>query len=281
MLQSPEAQLAYLGFQLIQPSPPLMPYVRSYWYFRREARLNIYHEEAMHPTGGYGILFNFGDRLSLEGDPLNPPVLLDGTNTVSRRLGFIGQVDLMGIRFREGGAFPILGIPLFELRNALNVLDALSDASLLRLHSQLSEVQALPDRVNFIEDWLLKRLSLGRERSVLIPASLARLRGEIVGVRQGYQLSSIPQVVHDLNISQRQLEHLYQTQVGITPKEYIRLQRVEIARLALKQQKQSNTRLAADLGYHDQAHFIRDFKAVVGLTPYSYMLRKHRASTTD
>ncbi|MCB1636320.1 MAG: helix-turn-helix transcriptional regulator, partial [Xanthomonadales bacterium] len=29
-------------------------------------------------------------------------------------------------------------------------------------------------------------------------------------------------------------------------------------------------RLAADLGYADQAHFIRDFKVAVGQTPASY-----------
>lgn len=31
--------------------------------------------------------------------------------------------------------------------------------------------------------------------------------------------------------------------------------------------------LAADLGYSDQAHFIRDFKALVGSTPLAYQLR--------
>jgi AraC-like DNA-binding protein len=30
------------------------------------------------------------------------------------------------------------------------------------------------------------------------------------------------------------------------------------------------SRLAADLGYFDQAHFIKDFKAIVGLTPAEY-----------
>jgi hypothetical protein len=58
----------------------------------------------MHPTGGFGIVFNFGDPLSLDAQPLATPVFLDGTNTVSRRLSFVGQVDVMGIQFHAGGA---------------------------------------------------------------------------------------------------------------------------------------------------------------------------------
>jgi AraC-like DNA-binding protein len=54
---------------------------------------------------------------------------------------------------------------------------------------------------------------------------------------------------------------------------------VERARLALKQMSgQTTTTLAADLGYYDQSHFIREFDAVIGMTPYAYMKRNHKQS---
>jgi transcriptional regulator GlxA family with amidase domain len=75
--------------------------------------------------------------------------------------------------------------------------------------------------------------------------------------------------------SQRQLERLYQNQVGISPKQYSQLLRVETARLVLGQMNKSSTaNLAAELGFYDQSHFIREFSAVIGLTPYAYMKRK-------
>ncbi|GAB4519312.1 MAG: helix-turn-helix domain-containing protein [Anaerolineae bacterium] len=275
MHQTPETQLAYLGFQLIPASPLLQPYISAYWVFQRASPLSTYHEEAMHPSGGFGLVFNFGSRPRYGMHTLESPVFLDGVNTITRHLGFIGHVDMMGIRFREGGAFPFLRIPLVELQNTIDVRVALNDVSLLHLHEQLAETPSRTARIHLLERWLLDRLTRGKAHNPLVAASLAYMREEIALLPQGYRLSSIPRLADNFGISQRQLEHLYRIQVGITPGAYMRLQRVQMARLALKQKRQSNTRLAADLGYHDQAHFIREFRSVVGITPYAYMVRKH------
>jgi AraC-like DNA-binding protein len=265
----PEIQLAYLGFQLISPSRVLQPYIRSYWHFRRETPLLTARQEYMHPTGGFGIVFNFGDALRLDAQAIADPIFLDGVNTISRKLSFLGHVELMGIRFREGGAYPFLGIPLHELRNELPLLDVLDRPSLLRLHARLYEAESLPARINLLEEWLMGRLALGKARNVLIPASLTMLRA-----KEG-QLP-IPELAQKLAISQRQLERLYRSQVGLSPKQYAQLLRVETARLALKHLRgQTLTWLANDLDFYDQAHFIREFKAVIGLTPSAY-LRHHR-----
>jgi AraC-like DNA-binding protein len=267
MPQTPESQLAYLGFQLISPSELLRPYVRSYWYFRREIPLSAYHEEFMHPTGGFGLVFNFGDTLRLDAQPVVEPVFLDGVNTVSRKLGFLGQVELMGVRFYEGGAYPFLGVPLNELRNEMALLDTLEKPDLLTFQARLHEAKSLSARLNLLEEWLVGRLLRGKERNGIIPASLTMLRDT-----RGHR--PIPELAQELAISQRQLERLYQSQVGMSPKQYAQLLRVETARLSLKQMNgQTTTTLAAALGYYDQSHFIHEFGAVIGLTPYAYMKR--------
>lgn len=226
----------------------------------------------MHSSGGFGIVFNFGDKLRLDAQVVVEPIFLDGANTVSRKLGFLGQVELMGVRFYEGGAYPFLGVPLIELRNELTLLDALDRPGLLRLHARLHEAESLPARINLLEEWLLGRLGLGKERNALIPASLTMLRE-----REGHV--PIPALAQEFAISQRQLERLYQSQVGMSPKQYSQLLRIETARLALKQMnEQSTTRLAVDLGFYDQAHFIREFRAVIGMTPYAYLKRNRKQS---
>ncbi len=227
----------------------------------------------MHPRGGFGIVFNLGDKLCLDGQTVVEPIFLDGANTVSRKLGFRGKVELMGIRFHEGGAYPFLGVPLNELRNEIILLDALDRPGLLRLHACLHDAKSLLVRIHLVEEWLIKRLSFGKERTAIIPASLSLLRE-----RQG-QLP-IPELARDLAISQRQLERLYQSQVGMSPKQYSLLLRVESARFALRQMKKQTASLAAELGFYDQPHFIREFAAVVGMTPYDYIKRQRRQSGT-
>lgn len=271
MSQTAVPQLAYLGFQLFPPThPALVPYVRSYWHFRRAAPLVESSEEYMHANGGFGIAFNFGDTLHLDQQALTEPVFLDGTNTRSRKMRFTGQVEQMGVNFYAGGAYPFLALPLAELRNQTALLDVLDRSSLLNLHQRLDDAKSLSVRIRLLEQWLLKRLALGKKRDAIIPASLRILRqrtGEI----------SIPALADDLAISQRQLERLYHTQVGMSPKQYATLVRVNAARLALKQPNHlSNTNLAADLGFYDQSHFIREFSAVVGITPYSYTQRSQK-----
>ncbi len=267
---TPEAQLAYLGFQLIAPDPALCSYVREYRYLRRDSPLRAYHEEYMHPRGRFGMVFNFGDKLHLDAQAIDDPTFLDGVNTVSRRMGFLGNVDLMGVSFHEGGAYPFLGVPLTELRDEITLLEVLDRPGLLRLHARLYEADSFPTRVSLLEEWLLNRLNLGKERDALIPVSLRVLR-------EGEGNLPISELARKLAISQRQLERLYQSQVGMSPKQYSRLLRVETARLTLKQKMgQSTTGLAAELGFYDQAHFIREFSTVIGMTPYAYLKRNRQ-----
>jgi AraC-like DNA-binding protein len=201
-------------------------------------------------------------------------VFLDGVNTVSRRLGFAGRVEQLGIRFHEGGAYPFLGIPLSEVRNEINLEGRVRDDNLLRLHARAYEESSQKKRINLLEDWLIERLSHGKKRSALIPASIRLLR-------ENAGRLPIAELARELTISQRQLERLYQSEVGMTPKQYARLLRVENARQALKKIKHCTmTRLGANLGYYDQSHFIREFRSVIGITPYAYWKRSRLHSRT-
>jgi AraC-like DNA-binding protein len=270
-----DPRLANLGFHHIEPSPLLRPYVWSYWYFRRDTPLGTYQEEYMHPTGGFGIVFNFADVMRLDGNLLSSPISLDGANTISRKMEFSGTFELLGIRFREGGAYPFFAMPLAELRNEVAILDALDRPSSLRdLYGRLVEAHSLAERISLIEQWLIRCLSQGKDRESLIPATLAALKQM---VNPSVEPLAMPQLAEQFAISQRQLERLYQNQVGFSPKQYTQLLRIQTARLALKKiNGESITRLAADLGFYDQSHFTREFNAVIGVTPSTYLKRSRK-----
>jgi AraC-like DNA-binding protein len=74
-----------------------------------------------------------------------------------------------------------------------------------------------------------------------------------------------------VELSPRTLERLFHRYVGVSPKWIIRRYRVhEACERAASGEAPSWSELAQELGYFDQAHFIRDFKAQVGRTPAQY-----------
>lgn len=73
------------------------------------------------------------------------------------------------------------------------------------------------------------------------------------------------------NKGTRHVERLLRAYVGVSPKWVIRRFRVQEAASRLANGADVDcTALAHELGYFDQAHFIRDFKSQVGKTPAQY-----------
>ena len=64
---------------------------------------------------------------------------------------------------------------------------------------------------------------------------------------------------------------------GCTPKWLIQRRRLhEAAERLSGEERPDLARVAADLGYADQAHFGRDFRAVTGLTPGAFAAEPRR-----
>jgi AraC-like DNA-binding protein len=263
-----EKRLSYLGFKIILPSPALRPYVESYWLMESQNPLLDYREEFMHPQGGYGIIFNLGAIPLLDNLALKDPVFLDGANNQSRKMGFLGKVLLLGIRFKVGGAYPFLRIPLAELSNQTALMEIMGEAAVMPLYEAIVNVP-LGEQIQLIEAWLLQRLALGKNADRLVWDSLAWIRRGI---------PSMDALSNQLNMSQRQIERLYQLQVGLSPKYYSRLLRIDAARKALKEPTHSLTDLGLSLGFYDQSHFIREFKTIIGMTPSAYVEHSLTAS---
>ncbi len=65
---------------------------------------------------------------------------------------------------------------------------------------------------------------------------------------------------------------MFKQYVGVPPKWVIKRYRLhEIAGELVENQEADWAQLAADAGYFDQAHFIKDFKQIVGQAPSAYL----------
>jgi AraC-like DNA-binding protein len=75
-------------------------------------------------------------------------------------------------------------------------------------------------------------------------------------------------------LSPRRLINLFRAQVGLTPKSYLRVRRLQAALRHLDNGPARGAHLAAALGYFDQAHFVREFRAFTETSPTQYLRRR-------
>ena len=79
--------------------------------------------------------------------------------------------------------------------------------------------------------------------------------------------------------SKRYIEKLFREKVGVHPKLFSRIIRLQHTLKSLNNCPPAQlTRLAYQSDYFDQSHFIRDFKDLAGITPREYLAETHLLS---
>ena len=71
-------------------------------------------------------------------------------------------------------------------------------------------------------------------------------------------------------LSKAQFRKRFKEEVGIAPSQYHKIVRVNASLKMIQQKEKSLTDISYALGYFDQSHFIKDFKAVIGWAPARY-----------
>ena len=97
-----------------------------------------------------------------------------------------------------------------------------------------------------------------------------------------HHLDSVADLASHLHVSQRTLQRLSATYVGLSPGMLIRRRRLHDAARRLREEPGLTlTDLAHELGYSDHAHLTHDWRTVLGITPTGYRRSSQSAGTTD
>ncbi len=261
--------LADIGFQRMLPSPALRPFVQWFWAIQSNRTILEKRQEFMHANGCLSILFNWGDELELTDSCYCQPVTLEKIGPYSRQIFLKGNIHTFGILFQPGKAFHLFGIPMQDMIST----DCLPLPDLLQLHEQLYQTPTLASKTKQIELWLTKLLKSGETASDIVPASL-----KLIEISAGNK--PIQDLADIVGTTERQLERLFNKEVGLSPKKYSRLIRLRQARTALKQANSTTlVDIANQTGFYDQAHFNHEFKKSVGITPKDYISRHEKRNS--
>ncbi|MGD0726819.1 MAG: helix-turn-helix domain-containing protein [Spirochaetia bacterium] len=185
-----------------------------------------------------------------------------------------GKGHVFGIKFRPGGFFPYFGKPVSDLTgksipfSGVFGNDGRVWARAMAAAFRDEERAALADSF-----WRLQRRALASHFSE--GPSLSTLAAE--RIMNDRSILTVAQAARQTGVDVRALQRLFSREVGTGPKEVIRRIRLQQSaeRLA-SEPRLSCGELALEMGYFDQAHFVRDFKAVVGVPPDAYRRRQPR-----
>ncbi|MGZ6779782.1 MAG: helix-turn-helix domain-containing protein, partial [Mycobacterium sp.] len=186
---------------------------------------------------------------------------------------YVTRIDsaqaVVTIHFRPGGALPFLGVPLAELENSCVGLEDLLGPDSAALHERLITTPWAESRITLVESFLLRRRQIGgREPHRVVAAVLNAIEHDpSMRVSRAHRMTGL---------SPRRLATAFRAEVGLAPKAYQRVRRLQTALRLLAAGPARGATIAADLGYFDQAHFVREFREFTSLTPTQYVQRRSR-----
>lgn len=175
-----------------------------------------------------------------------------------------GKGRVFAVKFRPGGFYQFVGVPMSTLTDTVRTLGQVFGADGDALEAGVRSATDDPSRIAVIEDFL-------RQRVTESGAQVARIAEIVYSVAADRTVLKVDDLVERYGMNTRALQRLFAKYVGVSPKWVIQRYRLHEAaeQLAAGGPVRQST-LALSLGYSDQAHFVRDFKSVVGISPASY-----------
>jgi AraC-like DNA-binding protein len=237
-------------FRKQRPSPLLAEYIDYYWYL---SDFPTHKEEHIIPSGTLEMVITLHDGRA------NIGAVVSGARTGHFVIDVRAHASIVGVHFKPGGAYPLLGVPPGCLTDQHVVLEAIWGTPAVFLRERLREARDSDARFRILDETFTRRLTVPTRQRGEVKFALQRLaKGNV----------SIGQVTAEVDLSRRHLIALFTEEVGLTPKIFGRVQRFQRAMsLATQDTSRDWAQLALACGYTDQSHLIRDFVSLSGLSP--------------
>jgi AraC-like DNA-binding protein len=238
------------GLKRYWPSEALAPFVEHYWIVRWNVDVPQRAETLPHPSVHMVL-----ERTSSE---------VAGVTRGRFFRMLSGEGRVLGTKFRPGAfrAFVTRPVASFTDRR-WTLAEVFGD----RLNDFDARALAEPDdalAAEIIDAFLCSLHPVANDAMTLARRVTERIASDREIIR-------VEQLVDEFGMTVRQLQRVFREYVGVTPKWVIQRYRlIEAAERLAAGPLPDLAALAAELGYADQPHFIRDFKKLVGRAPAEY-----------
>ena len=268
------AKLEDINYVKYTPQAPLSDYVQALWLTRN---LDNQGEKAFQLLSDCGscVIMNFSDNLILKRNgtthKIGHEAVVVGPSKNLFEISFVDQIYTLGINFQPGTGHVFLEGGIEPITESIEICN---------LH-QFNEIHDFYKKIkqhlcSGTQDSTFKQI----EEDLLHFLSQHHFKAQdkfeaILTLLELNQDNSIELLSEMSGFSVRDIQRKFKHYVGISPNVHQRIIKLNKVKTQLSRGEYDNlTQLALDNGYYDQAHFIREFKYFMNLTPKMY--RKQR-----
>jgi AraC-like DNA-binding protein len=253
------------------PAPPLDAFIRAIWYWRSARRPHAL--ERILPSGAAQLIVNLQedenrvyDETGVVCSSSRSGVILAGVKSRYQIIDTAVQEHVLGVSFKPGGTVAFFRLPAHETADADIAIESLwTRAECSELRERLLSVPDTHAKLAIMESALLKRCAITKLHPAVTFALNLFERHDV----------SVTAATESTGLSQKRFIEKFKSTVGLTPKQFCRIQRFQRALSHAQPGRQIDwTRLALDCDYFDQSHFIHDFRAFAGISPTAYAVNR-------
>ncbi|UKS25663.1 AraC family transcriptional regulator [Paenibacillus sp. HWE-109] len=240
-----------------QPSPDLALYIEHYWVVRWDLRGQDPFRQVILSYPNVNISFE-QEQQGIYAGVYGVP-----KKTYARLLQDTGIV--FGVKFHPGGFYPFWKQPVSMLTGEILSIQEAFGVETTDMTQKMFAMEHGEDMIPLVEQFLRDRLPEPDEQVALI-------RRIVQAAITNKEILQVEDMAHTFGINKRTLQRLFNRYVGVSPKWVIGRYRLqEAAELMEKGGMPDWSKLSQDLGYYDQAHFIKTFKSMIGKSPEEYV----------
>ena len=253
--------------KIYQPREELRPYVRYYWVLESHEHFSI----LTLPIGCPQIIFHKKSPLYIpELDKSQSQFTISGQVNFPAHIQSDGRLEMIVAVFYPHTIGMFVDTPPSAFYNLEISGYDIGNRQLNEIAQRIFDCTIAKGCIDILEDFLTSKIR---------PALNISRVGSTIGTLFRAPSTSVSTLADRACLSKRQYERVFCETVGMNPKEYVRIVRFQKALWHMQRGENNYAGIAADCGYSDQSHFIRNFKEFSGSTPET--LVKHCTPYSD
>jgi len=247
----------------ILPHPCLDKTIDYYW-IEKSGSSNV----KILPDGTISIIFSIGSHIGISDSNGDTKKLSDnlivGTHKKYYVINAKKGTHIVGIKFKQGGAFNFFKLPMMQFSNKIVNLTDVLNGETEKLRGKLIGAKNDEAIRKVLDYYFLIKVDMLEEAYNVVDFAINEVKAE-------GKPTSIKDVCETANISNKHLISLFNQKVGLSPKLIQRINKfIKVIDLMQKQSSVNWSEIAYECQYYDQAHLINDFKSFSGLSPKKY-----------